>query len=214
MIASMTGFGKGEASDAQNRAVVEVRAVNSRYCDVAPRIPQFLSGIEPRLKETVQATISRGRIEMTVSFEGPGASAGVPVLNLEVARGYWEGLSRLREALGVDGTPDLRTVAVLPDVFRYASEGVDLETAWALIEQAAVAALEQCNRMRRAEGDLLRRDFESRIGALECAVVDERGGPGPPGRRGSHPVRPDGHHRGVRPVSQPQRAVSSLAGTG
>lgn len=167
MIASMTGFGKGEASDAQNRASVEVRTVNSRYCDVAPRMPQFLSGLESRLKEVVQATISRGRIEVTVSFEGAGASVGVPVLNLEVARGYWEGLSRLREALGIDGALDLGTVAALPDVFRYASEGVDLGAAWALVERAAAAALDQCNRMRRAEGDLLRRDFEARVGALE-----------------------------------------------
>lgn len=167
MIASMTGFGKGEASDGQRRAVVEVRTVNSRYCDVVPRMPQSLSGLESRLKEVVQAAISRGRIEVTVLLEGAGADGGAPVLNMDVARGYWEGLSRLKEAFGVEGEVDLRTMAVLPDVFRYAPDGVDLEAVWGVIERATSAALGQCNRMRRAEGELLRRDFEARIGALE-----------------------------------------------
>lgn len=170
MIASMTGFGKGEASDGQSRAVVEVRTVNSRYCDVAPRLPQPLSSLEPRLKEAVQATISRGRIEVSVLFEGAGAGASIPILNLDVARGYLEGLSRLKEAIGVEGTLDLGAVAALPDVFRYASDGIDLEAAWALVERATSAALEQCNRMRQAEGGLLRRDFEARIEALETLL--------------------------------------------
>ncbi len=167
MIASMTGFGKGEASDGQSRAVVEVRTVNSRYCDVAPRIPQSLSSLEPRLKEVVQATLSRGRIEVTVQFEGAGAGVSAPILNLEVARGYWEGLSRLKKTFGIEGEPDIGAVAAMPDVFRYASDGIDLEAAWGLIERAVCAALEQCNRMRRSEGELLRRDFEARIEALE-----------------------------------------------
>lgn len=167
MIVSMTGFGKGDASDGRSRAVAEVRTVNSRFCDVAMRAPSFLLPLEPRLKEVVQSAISRGRIEVTLSFEGAGGGGGRPVLNLEVAQGYWEGLSRLKEALGVAGEVDLRTLAGLPDVFQYASNGLDVETAWLLVEKAAAAALDQCNRMRRAEGELLRKDFEVRVRALE-----------------------------------------------
>ncbi len=166
MVVSMTGFGKGDASDGRSRAVAEVRTVNSRFCDVALRIPSFLAPLEPRLKEVVQSAISRGRIEVTLSFEGAWAGVGTPVLNVEVARGYWEGLSRLRDALNIAGEIDIRTVAALPDVFQYTSNGLDPETAWSLVEKAATVALEQCNRMRRTEGELLRKDFEGRIGTL------------------------------------------------
>jgi uncharacterized protein (TIGR00255 family) len=167
MLASMTGFGKGEASDGTCRATAEVRTVNSRYCDVAVRLPSFLSALETRLKEMAQDAMSRGRIEITVSFEGPGAGGGVPVLNLEVARAYRQGMSRMQEALGLDGTIDLRTLASMPDVFSYALSEVDLETARPLVEGAVRSALDRCNGMRRAEGDLLCRDFEERVRALE-----------------------------------------------
>ena len=167
MIASMTGFGKAEASDGKNRAMVEIRTVNSRYSDLSIRLPQALSNLELRVKGVVQESISRGRIEVTISYEGANAGIGVPVLNLDVARGYLDGLSRLNEAFGLKEAVDPRIVAPLPEVFRYVQDDIDLNSTWPLIQEATKSALDQCNRMRRTEGDHLRRDFEKRIENLE-----------------------------------------------
>ena len=48
MIKSMTGFGKGEGGG----YVVEMRSVNHKFLDVAPRLPKSLSALEGRLKES------------------------------------------------------------------------------------------------------------------------------------------------------------------
>ena len=42
MLKSMTGFGRGEAIDASHRVIVEIKAVNHRYNDIAIRMPKYL----------------------------------------------------------------------------------------------------------------------------------------------------------------------------
>lgn len=43
MIKSMTGFGHGEMSNANNQKVtVEMKSVNHRYCDLSLKLPKSL----------------------------------------------------------------------------------------------------------------------------------------------------------------------------
>lgn len=77
---SMTGFahatqGAGSAAEesptrsaAAGAAVtVEVRSVNSRFLDLAFRLPDELRGLEPALRELVGASFKRGKIELRVA---------------------------------------------------------------------------------------------------------------------------------------------------
>ncbi len=72
---SMTGFGSataGAAANPENPAVsaavaVELRSVNSRFLDLAFRLPDELRALEPALRELLVAAFRRGKIELRLS---------------------------------------------------------------------------------------------------------------------------------------------------
>ena len=58
---SMTGFGRGEASDADQTWTVEIRTVNHRFLDQRVVLPRAYGALEERVKKTVAAGQDRGR---------------------------------------------------------------------------------------------------------------------------------------------------------
>ena len=72
---SMTGYasaaaGPSEGPDAAAQgaaATVELRSVNSRFLDLAFRLPDELRGLEPALRERIGAAFRRGKIELRVA---------------------------------------------------------------------------------------------------------------------------------------------------
>ena len=69
MIASMTGFGRGEAHREGITVSVELRTVNNRFLEVAARLPRSLSLRENDVKEVIRRKISRGKINLLATIE-------------------------------------------------------------------------------------------------------------------------------------------------
>ena len=66
---------QSEASvDASARMGVEIRSVNSRFLDLAFRLPDELRQAEPALRELLNANLKRGKVELRVSLESNSAS--------------------------------------------------------------------------------------------------------------------------------------------
>ena len=66
-------------TDANARLGVEIRSVNSRFLDLAFRLPNELRQTEPALRELLTAKLKRGKIEMRVSLESnTGSSLRAP----------------------------------------------------------------------------------------------------------------------------------------
>ena len=170
MVASMTGFGKGEADADGYRASVEARSVNGRYGEVSVHLPRMLAELEPRIKEIVLATLSRGRVDVSVILKGEGEEVGIPVLNVEVLDAYREGLEALKARIDGCGEVDALQVAMLPNVFGFEAPTPDTEAVWAVLEPACRGAVAQCQAMRQTEGKKLARDLVSRVRALETLL--------------------------------------------
>lgn len=61
--------------DASSRLGVEIRSVNSRFLDLAFRLPDELRQAEPALRELLTGKLKRGKVEMRVSLESTSASS-------------------------------------------------------------------------------------------------------------------------------------------
>ena len=84
---SMTGYASVQSSTVQSasenepanetnyRLGVELRSVNSRFLDLAFRLPDELRQIEPALRELLTGKLKRGKVEMRVSLESASASS-------------------------------------------------------------------------------------------------------------------------------------------
>lgn len=61
--------------DSASRLGVEIRSVNSRFLDLAFRLPDELRQAEPALRELLSAKLKRGKIEIRVALESSSASS-------------------------------------------------------------------------------------------------------------------------------------------
>ena len=78
------------------RLVAEVRSVNHRFCEVSVRSPKIVSPFEDQIRQLVQERISRGKINLTISWHGAGETGEVLKLNEHVADRYVALLEQLR----------------------------------------------------------------------------------------------------------------------
>ena len=88
MLASMTGFGKSLVEAEGVCAGVEVRTVNGKYGDVSMHLPRYLSELESRIRDLVLSTISRGRIDVSITIKNEQGTQVVPRLNDTVVEAY------------------------------------------------------------------------------------------------------------------------------
>ena len=69
MIKSMTGFGRGEYENEGRTYTVDIKSVNHKYSDISVRLPRFLNTVEDKIRKRVSNVISRGKVDVFVTFE-------------------------------------------------------------------------------------------------------------------------------------------------
>lgn len=163
---SMTGFGRGEATRAERSIVVEIRTVNSRYCDMYFHLPRSLSSLEPKLRELIKKSISRGKVDVRINWECSKGSGVKVELDRDLAISYLEAYADL-EDLTDRILPDIISHLIrMPDLFITKRDEEDPEEIWPQLEEATDAALDQLMTMRGREGDLLCTDLRYKIEQL------------------------------------------------
>ena len=169
MIASMTGFGRGEAHRGGITISVELRTVNNRFLEVATRLPRSLSLRENDVKELIRRKISRGKVNVIASVEKEGNGSAGLELNSSAARAYYKLLVQLRRTLKLKGTVKLEHMLQFSEIFEQTETGGTDEKEWMVLQESLGTALGALAEMRQAEGGELERDFRARI-----ALLDER----------------------------------------
>jgi uncharacterized protein (TIGR00255 family) len=171
MVASMTGYGRGEASAKGISVAVELRTVNSRYLEVSSRIPRSLALRENDIKELVRKRISRGKVNLQVMVEKEG-NGDLPVsVDMATARAYHRVLNDLRKKLKLREQVKLEHILQFSDIFSPGVEENTDELEWSVTQKALQKALDGLETMRQNEGRELERDFRSRIDFLEKQLV-------------------------------------------
>lgn len=170
MIRSMTGYGRNEAGEADNRFSIEIRSLNNRYLDIQVKMPRGLSAIESRVKKAVQERFSRGRFEVFISRNGGQERAGKLVVDEALAEQYVGVLKDLKARFGLSGDVDLSLVAGLHDLVTVAEVKEDAEALWRALETGLSLALDELDRMRGEEGAILAQDIEGRLEDINALI--------------------------------------------
>src|SRR5213079_2443376 len=68
---SMTGYGRGETDHDGTKFTVELNSVNRKQSDIVVNLPRDLVELEPRIRQTINENISRGRTNATI-LQAPG----------------------------------------------------------------------------------------------------------------------------------------------
>lgn len=163
---SMTGFGRGSATTDAFLATVEITSVNRKQAEVVVQAPRELAELEPRVRHAVLDSVSRGRVQVTVTLNRP-ATAPLPVrVDTRLARALEEAFQQLSLAVGRHVEPCANDFLRQPGIIDLEEPLLDLDAVWAAVEPALAAALGQLTAMRAAEGADLKRDLLARLDAL------------------------------------------------
>ncbi|HWI65909.1 MAG TPA: YicC/YloC family endoribonuclease [Symbiobacteriaceae bacterium] len=165
-VRSMTGFGRGEAGGDLGRIVVEMKAVNHRFSEVVFRMPRQFNALEEPARKLVQARVSRGRVDVFVSWTAAAKARGVQV-DKELAIAYYNALTELGGEIGSKTELSLDTLARLPDVLKVEDSEVTADDLWPAFESAVAGAVDNLLAMREREGANLAQDLLARIAHIE-----------------------------------------------
>ena len=163
---SMTGYGAGTAETADYRVVVEMKAVNQRFLEIAPHMPRAFGAWEGDLRELIRTRVARGKLDVYVSFEDRSEKRYAVHVNEGLARAYYAALGRVAHAVDAPLSDGMRMTAAYEGVITI-SEDADLSGARTVFLDAAARALDALDVMRLAEGAHIVRDFEKRLARLE-----------------------------------------------
>ena len=164
---SMTGYGAGTAETADYRVVVEMKAVNQRFLEIAPHMPRAFGAWEGDLRELIRTRVARGKLDVYVSFEDRSEKRYAVHVNEGLARAYYAALGRVARAVDAPLSDGVRMTAAYEGVITI-REDADLSGARTVFLDAATRALDALDVMRLAEGAHIVRDFEKRLARLEA----------------------------------------------
>lgn len=176
---SMTGYGKGEYKAGGIELTCEVKSVNNRYLDVAVKVPKLFLSREDVVRSLVREKVSRGHVDVFVSFKDKRERPAALTPDLPLASAYVAAARALSEAIP-SLADDLTLSSVLrwPDVLRQDEAASADDELFSALESALKEALDALNRMRAAEGEKLRADLSAR-GENIAALVEKIAGRAP-----------------------------------
>ncbi len=174
MIFSMTGFASAAAELDAGSLTLELRAVNHRYLDLQLRLPDELRLLEPMLRETIAAQLTRGKVECRISFAARQSEQSPAQLNQSLLRqlAKWstEVQAVLPEAGGLTVADVLRWNGILQ------SAALPADAMHATVLQLVHQVLSEFAAARGREGEKLQAFLMQRVTQIEtlCATVAPR----------------------------------------
>lgn len=167
---SMTGYGKGTAEKDGKTVVVELKTVNHRFLDCNFKLPRTFLFIEDGIKKLISSNLSRGHVELYLTYEQTSANDGVFDVDLDVANNYLAAAKKLAENTGLDNDVTLSALLKVPDVVVKTQANEDEELLGALTMQALKEALDNLKAMRAKEGLSQKTDISSKLDNIQSSL--------------------------------------------
>ncbi len=169
MIRSMTGFGRGKYEKDGRNYTVDIKSVNHKYTDISVRLPRFLNSEEDKIRKRISSAISRGKVDVLITFENYSSKGTNIRINKELAKDYIRELKDLAEETGLKFDVDVIDISKFPEILKIEDEQ-DEELIGNELMIAVDNALNKFISMREIEGTRLIEDIEKRIYSIQNKV--------------------------------------------
>lgn len=176
MLKSMTGFGRCEIALVERKVIVEMKAVNHRYCDISIKMPKKLSFFEAGIRNVLKQYVGRGKVDVFITYEDYTENKLCVKYNEDIAREYMNNFHKISETFQIENDIKVSTLSRFPDVFTLEEQTVDEEKLWVMVEKAVKNAAEQLVQSRIAEGINLKNDLSLKLSSMLEGVkfIEER----------------------------------------
>ena len=170
MIKSMTGFGRSQNEIDGYAITVEIKTVNHRYNDIFIRIPRHMTFLEERVRNEVFKKVSRGKIDVYITFEETKDAPKNVECDFELIKAYMEAFNVLKNKFDLKDDVGLSLFAKIQDAFTVKKQETDEEHLWSLLKPVLDDALNNLILMREKEGKQLKSDFTQKCSYIEDMI--------------------------------------------
>ena len=171
MLYSMTGYGKAEKSFQNKKISIEIKSLNSKYCDINVKIPYAFREKELEVRKLINNQLQRGKINCLMVYEVTDEEKA-STINTPVVKNYVRQIQEISEDINIEmGQELLRAALQMPESIEKAEEEVD-EEEWQAVFDALQLAMEELNAFRKQEGKAMETDFEERIQVMTDLLKD------------------------------------------
>ena len=167
MAYSMTGFGRGEKVFDTRKYSIEIKSVNSRFCDISIRMPRMFNYLDTDIRRVITDRLIRGKIDVFVNFEDQGEAGQVVTVNAGLARGYSEAAKAISAVTGREDDMGVERIALFQDVLSVTQKEINEEATAKELMEALNLAIDGMLEMRKREGDNLVKTILTKVSSLE-----------------------------------------------
>ena len=167
MVSSMTGFGRSERSDELFKFSVEIKSVNHKYFDLGIKMPRRFNLFENQIRGLLKDYVSRGKIDLYISFEDLRESRKSLKYNGALAEEYYKYYQVIRDTLGT--SDDIRTsvIARCPEVLELEEQEMDEEMVWNHLQPVLHEAFTAFRESRIVEGEALKNNILEKLDDMQ-----------------------------------------------
>ncbi|MDE7222954.1 MAG: YicC family protein [Acetatifactor sp.] len=166
MIKSMTGFGRYEIVENNRKFTVEMKSVNHRYLDVNIKMPKKLNFFESAIRTELKNHISRGKVDVFITYEDYTENNASIRYNRELAAEYMKYLRQMQEDFDLDDDIRVSTLSRYPEVLTMEEADASEEELWKELQKAIRGAAENFVQTRIVEGEHLRDDLIDKLDGM------------------------------------------------
>ena len=163
---SMTGFGRANLEKNSREYIIEIKSVNHRYNDISIKAPRNLLFLEEKIRKSVLNRVSRGKIDIYITYLNFGSEGKKVIINRDLAKLYIDELKMMANENGIDSDITVTEISKFPDVLTL-EENENQEAIEEELIECLNMALDKFTNMRIQEGNVIKKDLEERIKKVE-----------------------------------------------
>lgn len=167
---SMTGYGKGVSKRDGKTITIEIKTVNHRFLDCNIKLPRNFLFVEDRVKKAVSSAISRGHVDLYLTYEQSSTDEGAYTVDMELAKNYLTAVRQLENGTGLANDVTLSTLLRVGDIVTRQQSVEDEDLLAEMTLEAASEALVNLKVMREKEGQSQKADIASKLGTIEACL--------------------------------------------
>jgi len=161
----MTGYGKSSCESGNKKISVEIKSLNSKQLDISARVPILYREKELEIRNMAGKSLMRGKIDISIIFEASDETRKHKI-NTETIHDYIRQLKEIEKESGLEISDQvLQTVMRLPDVLSTEKEEL-LDAEWQIVTSCINATLDELNKFREQEGQVLEADMRKRVSSI------------------------------------------------
>lgn len=169
MIRSMTGYGRGKYEIDSREYTVEIKSVNNRFCDISVKLPKNISYLEDKIKKEITSKVSRGKIDVFITFYNNSTKGKKIKFNRKLASMYIAELRELAKENSINSDIQITEISKFPDVLIVENDE-DEELIWNELQVPLNEAINNFIDMKETEGNKIYEDLSYRIEDIQNKI--------------------------------------------